>query len=103
VRYDETLLEVAEIRILVHQHGQRPAGESPSKDANEDKSAHKHAEGSIPDAKPASPLRPEPVVAKDTPPIPDATPAPAAALADAQKAKPAPGAPASPAATSSSN
>ena len=41
VRYDETLLEVADIKILAHQRGQRPPGESQSKDGKEEKPEHK--------------------------------------------------------------
>ncbi len=34
VRYDETLLEVADIKVLVHQRGQQSAGESQAKDVD---------------------------------------------------------------------
>ena len=41
VRYDETLLDVADIKILVHQRGQQSAGESQDKDVSEDAPKHK--------------------------------------------------------------
>ena len=62
VRYDETLLEVADIKILVHQRGQQSAGESKSgndstsksEHPSEAKPEHKHAEAPTPDAVPGS-------------------------------------------------
>lgn len=87
VRYDETLLEVADIKILVHQRGQHAAGESKPEDDGENKSAHKPAEGSMADAAPASVAPPEPAAPKA------AMPAPAAPKVEGQEAKPAPGAP----------
>ena len=41
VRFDETLLEVADIKVLAHQRGQHPPGESHAKDGKEDKPEHK--------------------------------------------------------------
>ena len=91
VRYDETLLEAADIKILVHQRGQKSAGESHGTKGIEDKPAHKHAVEPKPGAAPASAAPPEPAGPKaDTP----ATAAPAAA---GQEAKPAPGAAPAPA------
>ena len=37
VRYDETLLEVADIKVLMHQRGQQSTNESPAKDRREEK------------------------------------------------------------------
>lgn len=67
VRYDETLLEVADIKILVHQRGQESAGESKPKDdsanksdhQSDDKPEHKHAEAAKPDAATGSASPPE--------------------------------------------
>lgn len=53
VRYDETLLEVADIKILVHQRGQQSAGESQVKNVSEDKPEHKPAVKPTPEAAPA--------------------------------------------------
>lgn len=94
VRYDETLLEVADIKVLVHQRGQRPEDESPPKDESEDKSAHKHGVEPMPQAVPASASTPAPAVPKTAMPAPTAATAPV----EGKEAKPAPGAPPSPAA-----
>lgn len=58
VRYDETLLDVADIKVLMHQRGQHSAGQSNHSDDSENKSdhpseekaEHKHAEAPMPDA-----------------------------------------------------
>src|SRR5665811_1768939 len=50
VRYDETLLEVADIKVLMHQHGQQPAGESQAKDVSEHKPEHKPTVKPTPEA-----------------------------------------------------
>ncbi|MFM0415966.1 heavy metal translocating P-type ATPase [Paraburkholderia aromaticivorans] len=42
VRYDETLLEVADIKVLVHQRAHRSEGEPHPKGDSEDEPAHKH-------------------------------------------------------------
>ena len=44
VRYDETLLEVADIKVLIHQRGQPSPGESQAKDLGKEKSGHESAE-----------------------------------------------------------
>src|ERR1035437_1648485 len=54
VRYDETLLEVADIKVMVHQRGQQSADESQANDVNEDKPAHVHGETPAPDGGSAS-------------------------------------------------
>ena len=89
VRYDETLLDVAGIKILVHQRGQQSAGESKPKDdsasksehQSDDKPAHMHADAPMPDTASGSALPPEP--AAPNAPMPSA----AAAPVDAQGAK----------------
>lgn len=98
VRYDETLLAVADIKILVHQRGQHGAGET-NPDDSKDKSAHKHDKGSMPEAAPASAAPPEPAAPKSTPVAPASMSAPDTPAAAGQEAKPAPGAPPAPAPT----
>ena len=44
VRYDETLLDVADIKVLIHQRGQQPPNESQAKDDKEEKPEHKSEE-----------------------------------------------------------
>ena len=80
VRYDETLLDVADIKTMVHQRGPQSAGESQPKHESEQKSEHDHAVGHMPDAAPISASTPEPAVPKTAP---GATPTPAAAKPDA--------------------
>lgn len=56
VRYDETLLDIADITVLMHQRGQQSAGESKPIDddasksghQSDDKHEHKHAEAPTP-------------------------------------------------------
>ena len=100
VRYDETLLEVADIRVLVHQRGQQSAGDSPPNNESVDKPVHKHGVDPMPQAKPAPAPAPAPApthapAAPKTamPPAPGPGPA-----VEAGEVKPAPGAPPSPAA-----
>ena len=85
VRYDETLLEVADIKVFVHQRAQHSTDISPPKDEREDKPAHKHGAEPMPQAAPDS--LPAPVAPKA------AMPAPAAAAVGAKEVKPAPDAP----------
>ncbi len=93
VRYDETLLEVADIKILVHQRGQRSAGESQAKDVSEDKHEHKPAVKPTQEAASASASPPEPAVPKAAPIAPASVPAPAAPASDGQQDKEAPAVP----------
>ena len=79
VRYDETLLEVADIKILVHQRGQQFAGESQAKGGSEDKPKHKPEQN--PEAKPT----PEVALASASPPKPAMPKAAPAASATAPK------------------
>ena len=81
VRYDETLLEVADIKILVHQRGQQSAGESQAKEVSEDKPKHKPEQNS--EAKPT----PEAALASASPPKP-AMPKAAPATAPKSAASP---------------
>ena len=93
VRYDETLLEVADIKILVHQRGQQSAGESQVKNVSEDKPEHKPAVKPTPEAAPASASPPEPAVPETAPGATAARPAPATPAGDGQQDKEAPAAP----------
>ena len=90
VRYDETLLNVADIKVLVHQRGQQSAGESQPKDESEDKPAHKHAVEPTPEAAPASASPPEPAA---VPVAPATAPKPAAPAGDGQQDKETPAVP----------
>jgi len=72
VRYDETLLDVADIKVLVHQRGQQSAGESQVKDVSEDKPEHKPAVKPTQEAAPAPASPPEPAVPKASPVAPAA-------------------------------
>lgn len=97
VRYDETLLDIADIKVLVHQRGQQSADESKPNDDNASKSdhqsddkpehkpEHKHAEAPTPDPTAGSTSPPQPAAPKGAMPTPGAPPA------DAQGAKPTPG------------
>lgn len=95
VRYDETLLEVADIKVIVHQRGQQSAVESKPEDDSasksdhqlDDRPEHKHAEAPMPDAPTGSASTPKPAAPKK------AMPSPAALPDEGQGAKPPPGAP----------
>lgn len=97
VRYDETLLEVADIKVLVHQRGQQSAGESQAKDGSEDKPKHKPEQNPrakpMPEAAPASALPPEPAMPKAAPVASVIEPKSAAPAGDGQPGKEAPAAP----------
>ncbi len=93
VRYDETLLDVADIKVLVHQRGQQSAGESQAKDESEDKPAHKHAVEPTPEAAPASASPSEPAMPKAAPVAPATAPKAAVPAGGGQQNKEAPAAP----------
>ena len=92
VRYDETLLKVADISIFVHQRRQKSIGEMQPEDDGSDKSgqhpAAEPAEGAEPAS--ASPLEP---AAPKADPASAATPAATATAAEGQPEESAPGAP----------
>ena len=94
VRYDETLLEVADIKVLVHQRGQHSADESQDKDVSEDKPKHKPEQNSgakpTPEAAPASASPPKPALPKAAP---AAAPKPAVPAGDGPPGKEPPPAP----------
>lgn len=97
VRYDETLLEVADIKILAHQRGQQSAGESQDKDVGEDKPKHKPEQNSgakpTPEAAPTSASPPKPAMPKAAPAASATAPKPAAPAGDGQQGKELPAAP----------
>ena len=78
VRYDETLLEVADIKILVHQRGQHSAGESQDKEVSADQPKHKHelhaGAKPTPDVAAASAAPPQPAMPKAAPVAPAPAP-----------------------------
>ena len=80
VRYDETLLDVADIKVMVHQRGPESADESQPKHESEQLPEHNHAEVHTPHATPISASTPEPAAPKDAP---DAPPSPSAAKPNA--------------------
>ena len=64
VRYDETRLEVADIKVLMHQRGPQPAGESLPIDGNEREPARKPDAVPTPKVAPASAPKPEAAMPK---------------------------------------
>jgi Cu2+-exporting ATPase len=93
VRYDETRLEVADIKVIVHQRGHQSADEPLPKNESGNKPDHKPAVAPTPEAAPASASPPEPSVPKAAPAAPAAMPASTAPAAEGQAGKPAPSAP----------
>ena len=64
VRYDETRLEVADIKVLVHQRGPQPAGESLPIEVSEHEPAREPAAVPTPKAAPAAASKPEAAMPK---------------------------------------
>jgi Cu2+-exporting ATPase len=93
VRYDETLLEVADIKVLMHQHGQQPAGESQAKDVSEHKPEHKLTVKPTPEAALAPASTPEATVPKAAPVAPATAPKLAAPAGGGPQDKEVPAAP----------
>ena len=97
VRYDETLLEVADIKVLVHQRGQQSAGEYKAKDVGEDKPEHKpeHKPGAkpTPEAAPASASPHQPAMPKAAPVAPVIEPKPTAPAGEGPPGKEPPATP----------
>jgi len=91
VRYDETLLEVADIKVLVHQRGQQSAGESQVKNVSEDKPEHKPEQNSgakpTPEAAPATASPPQPAMPKAAPAASATAPKSVAPAGDEQPGK----------------
>ncbi|MEK6211989.1 MAG: cation-translocating P-type ATPase [Pseudomonadota bacterium] len=89
VRYDETRLDVADIKFAVRQSGYESAGESAPKHVSEPKPARKRAAVPTPEAAPASASMPVAAVPKAA----LVAPAPAAPAVDGHEGHTAPGAP----------
>ena len=64
VRYDETRLEVADIKVIVHQRGHQPASESLPIQESERENARKPTAEPTPTVAPASASKPEAAVPK---------------------------------------
>ncbi len=77
VRYDEELLDIADIKAAVHQSDYQTAGESGPRHVSEHKPAGKHVAAPTSKAAPAPALTPVPAVPKTTATVP-AVPVPAA-------------------------
>ena len=93
VRYDETLLEVADIKVIMHQRGHQSAGESHPTHVSEHEPAQNHAVAPTPKAAPASASTPEAAAPKTSTVAAAVVPAPAAPAGDGQQDKAAPSAP----------
>ena len=88
VRYDETLLEVADIKVLARQRGHRPEGEPQAKDLGKEKSEHKSEEK--PEEKPevkATPQAPPVSATSKAEPVTPATAPKPTAVDGPQKTK----------------
>jgi len=90
VRYDETRLEVADIKVIVHQRGHQSAGESLPTHVSEHEPARKRTEVPTPKAAPASASTPEAAVPKTSTVAAAAVPAMAVPGGDGQQDKTAP-------------
>jgi len=64
VRYDETRLEVADIKVMVHQRGPQPGGESLPMDGSEHEPARKPDAVPTPNVAPPSASKPEAAMQK---------------------------------------
>jgi len=93
VRYDETRLEVADIKVIMHQRGHQSAGESLPTHVSEHEPARKRTEVPTPKAAPASASTPEAAVPKTSTVAAAAVPAMAVPGGDGQQDKAAPSAP----------
>ena len=89
VRYDETRLEVADIKVMVHQRGPQPAGESLTVDGNEHEPARKPDAVPTPKVAPASASKPEAAMPR-TSTVADAVRPVTVPAGDGQQDKPAP-------------
>ena len=90
VRYDETRLEVADIKVMVHQRGPQPAGESLPIDGNEHEPARKPDAVPTPKVAPASASKPEAAMPKTSTVAAAAVPPVTVPAGDGQQDKTAP-------------
>ena len=90
VRYDETRLEVADIKVMVHQRGPQAAGESLPVDGSEHAPSRKPDAVPTPKATPASASKPEAAMPKTSADPAAAVPPVTVAAGDGQQDKTAP-------------
>ena len=90
VRFDETRLEVADIKVMVHQRGPQPAGESPPIEASKHEPARKPDAVPTPKAAPAFAPKPEAATPKTCAVAAAAVPPVTVLAGDGQQDKPAP-------------
>ena len=90
VRYDETRLEVAEIKVMMHQRGPQPAGETLPIPVSEHEPARKPAAVPTPKVAPASASKPEAAMPKTSTVAAAAVPPVTVPAGDGQQDKPAP-------------
>ena len=93
VRYDETRLEVADIKVMLHQRGHQPAGESRPIDGSEQEPARKPDVVPTPKVAPASASKPEAAMPKTSAVAAAAVPAMTVPGGDGQLGTVTPGAP----------
>ena len=90
VRYDETRLEVADIKVMVHQRGHQPADESLPIEASGHKPARKPDAVPTPEVAPASASKPEAAMPRASTVAAAAVPPVTVPAGDGQQAKTAP-------------
>ena len=90
VRYDETRLEVADIKVMVHQRGHQPAGESLSIEVSEHEPSRKPDAVPTPKIAPASASKPEAAMPKTSTVAAAAVPPVTVPAEDGQQNKTAP-------------
>ena len=90
VRYDETRLEVADIKVIIHQRGDQPAGESKSIQASEPEPTRKPAAVPTPTVPPASASKPGVAPSKTSTVAAAAVPAMTGPVGNGQQDKTAP-------------
>ena len=93
VRYDETRLEVADIKVMVHQRGPQPAGESLPIPVSEHEPARKPDAVPTPKVAPASASKPEAAMPKTSTVATAAVPPVTVPAGDGQQDKATPSAP----------
>ena len=93
VRYDETRLEVADIKVMVHQRGPHPAGQSLPSNGNEHAPARKPDAVPTPKAAPASASKPETAMPKTSTEAAAAVPPVTVSAGDGQQGKATPSVP----------
>jgi len=95
VRYDETRLEVADIKAILHQRGHQPASESAPEHGSEHEQVQKSALPAAPEAPPAPASTPAAAVPNPSPVAPAVETAPTAPAAAGHEGHATPGARAS--------